>query len=336
MAAPQKATKKRLVVYIDPEVYEHFESEAVSRKLSISKVAEEQILLGLNGTARTGTVQHTPPVEDIRETIFRVLNDLPVDLIEILAKRIFQTDEGKSHFISARASTAQYGTHNLRDDNIQNILPQFSPSYEFSSQNIIDRNPVDPLDQIGSDPEIITPENSIESDSLTNSNASNPSIIRPNPRHMTAHSGTEIMDSEAHRENQNIIESPATPLIQNIPDINTGIQHNQNQISTETIPYKDLINRHSKNDISDISREQDMITVIPVIQHSSAHTGTPELRTQTQTVALQLKKFIEEKKISQRSFKKIYGIDITPIKSWILGTRNISANMASRFIEIMN
>ncbi len=308
MATPQKATKKRLVVYIDPDVYEHFESEAVSRKLSISKVAEEQILLALNGTAWTGTVQHIPPVEDIRETIFTVFNDLPVDLIEILAKRIFQTDEGKSHFISARASTAQPGTHNVHDDNIQNILHQSSPSSESSIQNIIDRNPVDPLVQIESDPEIITRENCIKSDSPTNFNVPNPSIITSNPRHMPAHSGTEIIDSEAHRENLNIIETPATPFVQNIPDLNTEIQHNQNQISTGTISLKNLINRPSKNDIPNISHDQDMITGIPVIQHSSAHTGTPETMTQTQTVALQLKKFIEEKNISQRSFKKIYGI----------------------------
>lgn len=298
MAAPQKATKKRLVVYVDPDVYEHFESAAVSRKLSISKVAEEQILLALNDTARTGTVQHTLLVEDVQETIFTVLNDLPVDLLEILAKKIFQTDEGKSHYISARASTAQSGTHDIQYDNIQNILPLSSPSYEFSNQNIIDRNPVEPLVQIESDPEIITPENCIESDSLTNLNASNPSMIRSNPQHMPAHFSTEIIDSEAHRENLNIIESPATSFIQNIPDITTELQHNQNQISTEIIPHKDLINRPSKNDIPEISREQDMITDIPVIQHNSAHTGTPELRTQTQTVALQLKKFIEEKNIS--------------------------------------
>jgi hypothetical protein len=336
MAAPQKATKKRLVVYVDPDVYEHFESEAVSRKLSISKVAEEQILLALNGTARTGTVQHTSLVDDIRETIFTVLNDLPVDLTEILAKRIFQTDESKSHFISARASTAQSGTHNIHDDNIQNILSQSSPSSESSIQNIINRNPSEPLVQIESVPETITPENCIESDSLTNFNVPTPSIITSNPQHMPAHSGTEIMDFEAHREKQNILESTATPIVPNFPGINTEIQQNQNPISTETIPHKDLINRPSKNDIPDISRDQDMITGIPVIQHSLAQTGTPELRTQTQTVALQLKKFIEEKKISQRSFKKIYGIDITPIKSWILGTRNISANMASRLIEIMN
>lgn len=57
--------------------------------------------------------------------------------------------------------------------------------------------------------------------------------------------------------------------------------------------------------------------------------------TQTKRVAILLKKYLEDNNISQRTFKQKYGIDITPIKSWLLGTRFISDKMALKIMKII-
>ncbi len=53
-------------------------------------------------------------------------------------------------------------------------------------------------------------------------------------------------------------------------------------------------------------------------------------------VATRLSEFVQKKKISQKSFRKIYGVNITNHKFWLAGTRGMSLEMIEKLEKIIS
>jgi len=81
MTTPQKVTKKRLVAYIEPEIYELIENDSISHNCSISKSTEKMLLYSLK---EKSSIESQYPIEfqNIELTVMNILSNLPEKIVE--------------------------------------------------------------------------------------------------------------------------------------------------------------------------------------------------------------------------------------------------------------
>ena len=75
MTTPQKVTKKRLVAYIEPEIYESIENDSIFHYCSIDKRTENGLLRSIKEKT---TIESQFPIEyqNLELTILRILSAL--------------------------------------------------------------------------------------------------------------------------------------------------------------------------------------------------------------------------------------------------------------------
>lgn len=73
MTTPQKVTKKRLVAYIEPEIYELIENDSLSHNCSISKSTKKILLHSLKEKSSNES-QYPLEFQNIELTVLSILS----------------------------------------------------------------------------------------------------------------------------------------------------------------------------------------------------------------------------------------------------------------------
>jgi hypothetical protein len=258
MTAPQKVTKKRLVAYIEPEIYELIENDSISHNCSISKSTEKMLLHSLK---EKSSIESQYPIEfqNIELTVLSILSNLPLEIIEKLSEQITSSPIFQGRESSVHAIPAQTG--------IQYNMPQthvvVSPSM----------------------PEVPEP-----SDSMIGS------------------------------------------MYQDLIPAQTGTDQHSTQTCSECNDHKKELDISEENPNQKIAINNLLPFSLSIDQTISSDSSTG----QTQQIAIDLKRYMQDHKLTQRSFKAKYGIDVTKMKNWILGTRSMNLSTIMKILQIIH
>lgn len=259
MTTPQKVTKKRLVAYIDPEIYEFVENDSKSNNCSISKSTEKILLYLMKENPQIVSQTHTE-FQNIELTVLGILSHLPEDIVEKLSEQITSTLFFQERDVLIHAVPAQTGTE-----------PDIS-----HTQVVLPRS----VSEI--------PEPSVSMTGSLNED-------QISARYGTDQHGIDIISDNTDHEKH--LPYP-------------GENYDQNEV-------------HKNNLL------QFCLSIDPNISADSSIN-------QTQQIAVALKQYMQNHNLTQRSFKTKYGIDVTKMNNWILGTRSMNLNTIMKILQIIN
>ncbi len=259
MTAPQKVTKKRLVAYIDPEIYELIENDSISHNCSISKSTERILLYSMKENSQNGS-QYPFEFQNIELTVLSILSNLPLEIIEKLSEQITTTPFFRERGISVHAVSARTGTESNTPDS-QDVLPRFMPEVPEPSDPMIDS------------------------------------------------------------------------MYQDQISAQTGTDQHSTQTCSESLEHKeDLFNSDEDPNQTGISKIYPLPICLSIDQNFSSDSSIG----QTQQIAIALKHYMQDHNFTQRTFKAKYGIDVTKMKNWILGTRSMNLSTIMKILQIIN
>ena len=121
MTTPQKVTKKRLVAYIDPDIYELIENDSISKNCSISKSTERILLYSMKEKSQNES-QYPLEFQNIELTVLSILSNLPLEIIEKLSEQITTTP-----FFGREAFRSMLFRPGVAQNPILQILKTFFP-----------------------------------------------------------------------------------------------------------------------------------------------------------------------------------------------------------------
>lgn len=302
MTTPQKVTKRRLVAYIEPEAYDYLEQFSLSNDCSISKSAEKMILQSMRGISE-GPIQQQIKSDTIDITIWEFLSHLPEEIIGKMTEQIMTSPLFYDQIQMIHTGPDHAGTEFHDDDDESVNHSNFQIKKKYPEANI---------------------DENVKEDVL-----------------ISAHAGT--VRHSSHQDFSDAgMDNNIKELIQIPPSCPSGTKANDQReivyLNTSESSRLELIGREypSNFDLKLDEINQNMSIFSDNQERNGIKNLSRSAETQTHRVALQLKKYLEDNNISQRTFKQKYGIDITPIKSWILGTRFISDKMALKIMNIIN
>ena len=259
MTIPQKVTKKRLVAYIEPEIYELIENDSISHNCSISKSTEKILLLSLKEKSSIDT-QYSIEFQNIELTVMSILSNLPEKIVEKLSEQITSSSIFQERDNSVHAVPAQNGT----ESNTPQSLIIFSRSTSEVSE---------PLD----------------------------SMI-----------GSRDLDLISAR---------------------TGTDQHSTQTSSEYVDHKaDLSSSDEEPNQNKVNKKYPLQVSLSLDPNISSDSSIG----QTQQIAIALKQYMQDHNLTQRTFKATYGIDVTKMKNWILGTRSMNLSTIMKILQIIN
>lgn len=300
MTTPQKVTKRRLVAYIEPDVYDYLEQFSLSNDCSISKSAEKMILQSIEKISEH-PIQPQIKNDNIEFSIWEFLSHLPEEIIGKITYQIITSPLFHDQLQMIRVSPDHAGTE-FRDDD-GSVNHSNSQSKKILPEGNIDEN--------------------IKEDVLISAYAST-------VRHS---SHQDYFDTGMRNKNNELIQLQPLSLSDT-----TAIEHGDAfYLNTSDLQLNSPIGREDPSNSEDMESEihQKMSSNSQKQERNELNISSISSETQTHRVAIQLKKYLEDNNISQRTFKQKYGIDITPIKSWIFGTRFISDKMALKIMKIV-
>jgi len=259
MTAPQKVTKKRLVAYIEPEIYELIENDSISHNCSISKSTEKMLLHSLK---EKFSIESQYPIEfqNIELTVLSILSNLPLEIIEKLSEQITSSLIFQEREISVHAVPAQIGT----EYNMPHTQVVVSPSM----------------------PEVPELHDSM--------------IDSTNQDHIPAQTGTDQHSTQKCSGN---------------------INHKEERAIVEEISNQNKVNNNN---------------LLPFCLSIDQTLSSDSSIEQTQQIAIALKQYMRDHNLTQRSFKAKYGIDVTKMKNWILGTRSMNLSTIMKILQIIH
>lgn len=100
-----------------------------------------------------------------------------------------------------------------------------------------------------------------------------------------------------------------------------------------------IINRAGP--VRPVTNQKNLVQTTPIMESSKnveqlLSDYSTEKKKRVQEVAAKLSEFIQKNNLSQRKFRKEYGIDITSLRFWLTGERGMSVEMLSKIEKIIS
>jgi len=113
----------------------------------------------------------------------------------------------------------------------------------------------------------------------------------------------------------------------------TGTDQHSTQTCSENLDHKkELVNPNEISNQNKASKNFPLPICLSIDQYTSSDSSTG----QTQQIAIALKQYMQDHNLTQRTFKAKYGVDVTKMKNWILGTRSMNLSTIMKIMQIIN
>jgi len=113
----------------------------------------------------------------------------------------------------------------------------------------------------------------------------------------------------------------------------TGTDQHSTQTSSEYVDHKaDLSSSDEEPNQNKVNKKYPLQVSLSLDPNISSDSSIG----QTQQIAIALKQYMQDHNLTQRTFKATYGIDVTKMKNWILGTRSMNLSTIMKILQIIN